>query len=106
VILAGLILVLFDSLYNEFSHDENGNNVNPKHLSVDSKNSLVIGSQRVIATIDLDQMLIVDTPDALLVAPLKSSQKVKNIVDRLKKVNSDLPNVPQTVNRPWVLILF
>jgi mannose-1-phosphate guanylyltransferase len=46
-------------------------------------------------------MLIVDTPDALLVAPLKSSQKVKNIVDRLKKVNSDLPNVPQTVNRPW-----
>lgn len=91
----------FDSLYNEFSHDENGNNVNPKHLSVDSKNSLVIGSQRVIATIDLDQMLIVDTPDALLVAPLKSSQKVKNIVDQLKKVNSDLPNVPQTVNRPW-----
>jgi len=91
----------FDSLYNEYPHDMAGNNMNPKHLSVDTKNSLVIGSQRVIATIDLDQMLIVDTPDALLVAPLKSSQKVKNIVDQLKKVNSDLPKVPQTVNRPW-----
>lgn len=91
----------FDSLYNEFPHDINGNNVNPKHLAVDSKNSLVIGSQRLIATIDLEDMLIVDTPDALLVAPLKSSQKVKAVVDQLKKINSDLPKIPQTVNRPW-----
>ncbi|NLG39783.1 MAG: mannose-1-phosphate guanylyltransferase/mannose-6-phosphate isomerase [Fibrobacter sp.] len=91
----------FDSLYHEYTHDENGNNINPKHLSVNSKNSLVIGSQRLISTIDLDEMLIVDTPDALLVAPLKSSQKVKNVVDQLKKLNSDLPKVPQTVNRPW-----
>lgn len=91
----------FDSLYNEFPHDKNGNNINPKHLAVDSKNSLVIGSQRLIATIDLEDMLIVDTPDALLVAPLKSSQKVKEVVDQLKKINSDLPTIPQTVNRPW-----
>ena len=91
----------FDSLYGEYQHDENGNNVNPRHIAVDSKNSLVMGSQRTIATIDLDKMLIVDTPDALLVAPLSSSQKVKKVVEELKERGSDLINVPQTVSRPW-----
>lgn len=91
----------FDSLYGEFDHDENGNNVNAKHLGIGSKNSLVLGGQRQICTIDLDNMLIVDTPDALLVAPLASSQKVKKVVDELKARGSDLPTVPQTVNRPW-----
>ena len=91
----------FDSLYGEYEHDENGNNVNAKHLGIGSKNSLVLGGQRQICTIDLDNMLIVDTPDALLVAPLASSQKVKKVVDELKARGSDLPTVPQTVNRPW-----
>ena len=91
----------FDSLYGEFDHDENGNNVNAKPLGIGSKNSLVLGGQRQICTIDLDNMLIVDTPDALLVAPLASSQKVKKVVDELKARGSDLPTVPQTVNRPW-----
>ncbi len=91
----------FDSLYGEFEHDENGNNINAKHLGIGSKNSLVLGGQRQICTIDLDNMLIVDTPDALLVAPLASSQKVKKVVDELKARGSDLPTVPQTVNRPW-----
>lgn len=91
----------FDSLYGEYEHDENGNNKNAKHLSIGSKNSLVLGAQRQICTIDLDRMLIVDTPDALLVAPLSSSQKVKKVVDELKARGSDLPKVPQTVNRPW-----
>ena len=91
----------FDSLYGEYEHDENGNNKNPKHLGIGSKNSLVLGAQRQICTIDLDHMLIVDTPDALLVAPLSSSQKVKAVVDELKARGSELPRVPQTVNRPW-----
>ncbi|MCQ2061273.1 MAG: mannose-1-phosphate guanylyltransferase/mannose-6-phosphate isomerase [Fibrobacter sp.] len=91
----------FDSLYGEYEHDVDGNNKNGKHLGLGTKNSLVLGNQRQICTIDLDQMLIVDTPDALLVAPLQSSQKVKKIVDELKARGSDLPTVPQTVNRPW-----
>lgn len=91
----------FDSLAGEFDHDVNGNNVNAKHLGIGTKNSLVMGAQRQICTIDLDKMLIVDTPDALLVAPLSSSQKVKQVVDELKARGSELPKVPQTVNRPW-----
>jgi mannose-1-phosphate guanylyltransferase len=62
---------------------------------------LVIGQQRMVATIDLDKMLVVDTPDALLVAPLASSQKVKAVVEKLKLKKSALTDVPQTVSRPW-----
>ena len=91
----------FDALYGEYPHDEAGNNVNPKHLPVGTTNSLVIGQQRMVATIDLDKMLVVDTPDALLVAPLASSQKVKAVVEKLKIKKSPLTDVPQTVSRPW-----
>ena len=78
----------FDSLYGEYPHDENGNNVNPRHIAVGTN-------------IDLNDILIVDTPDALLVAPRASSQKVKQVVEKLKEKGSDLVSVPQTVNRPW-----
>lgn len=91
----------FNALYGEFPHDEAGNNVNPKHLPLGTTNSMVIGQQRLVATIDLDQMLVVDTPDALLVAPLSSSQKVKAVVEKLKQRRSPLTDVPQTVSRPW-----
>lgn len=91
----------FNALYGEFPHDEAGNNVNPKHLPLGTTNSMVIGQQRLVATIDLDQMLVVDTPDALLVAPLSSSQKVKAVVEKLKLRRSPLTDVPQTVSRPW-----
>lgn len=91
----------FDALYGEFPHDEAGNNVNPKHLPLGTTNSMVIGQQRLVATIDLDQMLVVDTPDALLVAPLSSCQKVKAVVEKLKQRRSPLTDVPQTVSRPW-----
>ena len=91
----------FNALYGEFPHDEAGNNVNPKHLPLGTTNSMVIGQQRLVATIDLDQMLVVDTPDALLVAPLSSSQKVTAVVEKLKQRRSPLTDVPQTVSRPW-----
>lgn len=91
----------FDALYQEYPHDEAGNNVNSKHVSVGTTNSMVIGNQRLVATIDLDRMLVVDTPDALLVAPLSSSQKVKAVVEKLKQKRSQLTDVPQTVSRPW-----
>lgn len=91
----------FESLYHELPHDDAGNTVNAKHLSVGSKNCLVMGNQRQIATIDMQDMILIDTPDALLVAPRSSSQKVKDVVDELKKRGSDLPCTPQTVSRPW-----
>jgi len=91
----------FDSMYHELPVDVNGNTDGQRHISVDSHNNLILSRHRQVATIDLENMMVVDTPDALLVAPRSSSQKVKAVVDQLKAMGSDLIHTPQTVARPW-----
>jgi mannose-1-phosphate guanylyltransferase len=91
----------FDSMYHELPHDAQGNTDGQKHIAINSHNNLILSRHRQVATIDLENMIVVDTPDALLVAPRSSSQKVKAVVDQLKAMGSDLIHTPQTVARPW-----
>lgn len=90
----------FDSLYEELPKDKDGNTKNSKYISIDSKNNLILGSERVIATVDVDDLIVVDTGDALLISKKGSSQKVKNIVKEVKKT-SELHNIHLTAHRPW-----
>ena len=90
----------FDSLFEELEKDENGNSKNSKHISIGSKNNLVYGEERYIATVDVEDLIIVDTGDALLISKKGSSQKVKEIVKEIKKT-TDLHNVHLTAHRPW-----
>ena len=90
----------FDSLYNELPKDENGNTINSQYIGIDSKNNLILGSDRKIATVDIEDMIIVDTGDALLVTKKGSSQKVKKVVKEIKK-NTELHNIHLTTHRPW-----
>jgi mannose-1-phosphate guanylyltransferase len=91
----------FDSLYEELPKDENGNTVNENHISCDSKNNLIYGRERKIATIDVDNLIVVDTGDALLISKKGSSQKVKTVVNELKKLDTELHNIHLTAHRPW-----
>lgn len=91
----------FDALYAELPKDDNGNTVNENHIAVDSKNNLVYGSERQIATIDLEEMIVIDSGDALLVSKRGSSQKVKQVVQKLKDIGSSLSNIHRTAYRPW-----
>jgi mannose-1-phosphate guanylyltransferase len=91
----------FDSLYEELPKDENDNTKNDNYISIDSSNNLVYGSERKIATVDIENTIIVDTGDALLISKKGSSQKVKKVVDKLKKSNSELQNIHLTGHRPW-----
>ena len=91
----------FDALYEELPKDKNGNTKNDKHISIDSKNNLVYGSDRIIASIDVEDLIIIDTGDALLISKKGSSQKVKKVVEKLKASNSQLHNIHQTAYRPW-----
>jgi mannose-1-phosphate guanylyltransferase len=90
----------FDALYDELPKDENGNTQNENHISVDSRNNLVYGKDRKIATVDVEDLIIVDTGDALLVSKKGSSQKVKAVVNELKK-DTQLHNIHLTGYRPW-----
>ncbi len=89
----------FDSLDDELPKDTNGNTINEKNISLNSKNNLIINSDRTIATIDVDDLNIVDTKDALLICKKGSSQKVKQVVELLK--DSDLIHTHVTTHRPW-----
>lgn len=90
----------FDALYDELPKDENDNSSNSKHISIDSKNNLIYGKDRYIATIDMEDCIIVDTGDALLVSKKGSSQKVKKVVNEIRKT-TELHNVHLTGYRPW-----
>ncbi|NBK99916.1 MAG: mannose-1-phosphate guanylyltransferase/mannose-6-phosphate isomerase [Erysipelotrichia bacterium] len=91
----------FDALYEELPKDISGNTVYEKHISIDSKKNLIFAKNKKIATIDVEDLIIVDTGDALLVSKKGASQKVKQVVAELKKRNTDLHNIHLTAHRPW-----
>ena len=90
----------FDALYKELDQDENGNTCNDKHISIDSKNNLIYTQNKYIATVDIENLIIVDTGDALLISKKGSSQKVKKVVAQLRQ-KSNLHNIHLTGHRPW-----
>jgi len=90
----------FDALYEELEKDANGNTISDKHISIDSKNNLIYTQDKYVATIDVEDLIIVDTGDALLVSKKESSQKVKQVVAELKKT-TQLHNIHLTGYRPW-----
>lgn len=96
----------FDSLYAELEQDVQDNaalamdSKGFEAIKLNAKNNLII-SEKQVAAIDVDDLLVIDTADALLVAKKGSSQKVKEVVKRLKESGSELPNIHVTAHRPW-----
>lgn len=91
----------FDALYEELPKDKDGNTIDQEYIPIDSKNNLVYGNKRKIVTVDIENLIVIDTEDALLILKKGSSQKVKNVVDKIKKTSNDLSDIHPTVNRPW-----
>lgn len=65
--------------------DVRGNSVEGESILVDTTGSLILGSRRLVAAIGLDDMIIVDTEDALLVCPRSRAQDVRKVVDALRR---------------------
>jgi mannose-1-phosphate guanylyltransferase len=93
----------FDSIYNELEKDENNNAVDSAEgtLNFNSRNNLIMSNGKMIATIDIEDLIIINTDDAILISKKGSSQGVKKIVDELKRRNSELHTHHLTVHRPW-----
>lgn len=78
----------WDSLFEVLFPDMNGNvAVNSQHLALETRNVLVYGNNpdRLIVTIGLDDMVVVDVDDVLLVCKVDQAQKVRDVVEHLKK---------------------
>ena len=67
--------------------DEDGNIVVGSHVGIDTRDTLIFGGKRLIATIGLEGMVIVDTGDALLVCPMEREQEVRAMVRWLDREN-------------------
>jgi mannose-1-phosphate guanylyltransferase len=65
--------------------DEEGNVVVGQHVGLDTTGCLIHGSRRLVATIGLEDMIVVDTEDALLVCPRERAQEVRDLVKKLKE---------------------
>lgn len=79
-----------------------GNNIKKGNLiSIDNKNSILYCGKRLVAAVGLENMIVVDTPDATLICPRDKAQEVKNVVDILKKRGAKECVTHMTVYRPW-----
>ncbi len=87
----------FNALSNEI---EEMTPLDSKPIAIASSNNLIISNKQV-ATIDIEDLVIIDTDDALLISKKESTQKVKNVVAELKKKNSDLTKIHTLAHRPW-----
>lgn len=93
----------FDSLYEETFNKALGNAVIglDRPILLDSQNNLIIVQDKRVALVDVEDLIVVDSPDALLISKRGSSQKVKEVVAQLKAENSNLLEAPMTVKKPW-----
>ena len=81
--------------------NKSGNVIAGRVVDIDSERSIVYGDRRMVATIGLRDMVVVDTPDATLVCPKSRAQDVKKVVEILKKQGAPEHLEHLTVHRPW-----
>ena len=81
--------------------DAQGNSLTSHAIAINTKNTYIHSENRVIATIGIDNLIIVDTPDALLIADKNDTQAVKNVVQQLKTKGHETYKSHQTMSRPW-----
>lgn len=89
------------SLDEVATRDKAGNVMAGRVVDLESRRSIVYADRRVVATIGLQDMVVVDTPDATLVCPKSHAQDVKKIVDILKQQKAPEQLEHLTVQRPW-----
>lgn len=81
--------------------DDNGNRVDGRAQLYDTKNCFIRSKNRLVGAVGLDNVIIVDTADALLVAHSSKAQEVKHVYTELKKSNDESHKLHKTVYRPW-----
>ncbi|HSO93182.1 MAG TPA: mannose-1-phosphate guanylyltransferase, partial [Candidatus Dormibacteraeota bacterium] len=72
-------------LHDILEQDESGNFAEGEHVLIDSKNCMIHSKTKLIAAVGLEDMVVIETDDAILVCPKARSQDVKLIVDRLRQ---------------------
>jgi len=91
----------WSSLWEVSERDSSGNVIVGDAITHNTKNTMVIAQHRVVATIGIDNLIVVETADAVLVCHKEQAQDVKKIVGRLKADDRIEYQVHRKVYRPW-----
>jgi len=91
----------WDAVWQVAAHDEHGNAAQGDAIIRDSRNTLVHATSRLVGAVGLEDVVIVETPDAVLVADRARSQEVKQIVGTLTAQKREEHALHRKVHRPW-----
>lgn len=93
----------FEAIYDILEKDRDNNAVVKKSVLLDSRNNLIIGQKRFITAIGIEDMIVIETDDVILVAKKGEGQKIKDLVNILKKdkETSQYTETHTTDYRPW-----
>jgi len=89
------------SLYDIGNKDQNNNVIIGDVVALESSNSYIQSDHHMLVAIGLDNMIIVDTPDATLVSTKDKVEQVKAVVEKLKKEGRSEEQLHRKVYRPW-----
>ncbi len=91
----------WDAVWQVGKQDQNRNVISGNVLLANTKSSLVHASSRLVGAVGVENLIIVETADAVLVADRKNSQDVKSIVNQLEQQQCEERNLHRKVKRPW-----
>jgi len=91
----------WDAVWNVLPKDEHGNAHVGDVLTTHSRNTLVHASSRLVSLVGVENLIVVETPDAVLVADKTRSQDVKHIVSQLQATKREEHTLHRKVHRPW-----
>jgi len=91
----------WSALYQIGEKDKNNNVIKGNAITTETTNSYINANHHMIATIGIDDLIIVDTADATLVASKDKTQQVKQIVEQLQQQNRTEEQLHRKVYRPW-----
>jgi mannose-1-phosphate guanylyltransferase/mannose-6-phosphate isomerase len=91
----------WDSVWKVLEKDDKGNVNNGDVLHTSSKNNLVHATSRLVSMVGVEDLIVIETPDAVLVANKKNSQEVKIIVNKLEQEKRYEHIEHRKVHRPW-----
>lgn len=91
----------WQSIYNVKEKDKDGNVLTGKVVVDNVKNSFIYSQKEIVAVSGLEDIILVETEDAIMACKMDESQNVKKLYEKLKAAESDTTKLHKTVFRPW-----
>ena len=91
----------WDAVWNVLPKDDQGNAHRGDVVVTESRNTLVHATSRLVTLVGVENLVVIETPDAVLIAEKSQSQRVADVVKQLSQAKREEPVLHRKVHRPW-----